>query len=279
MARTTQTAVAPAPPAIPPLTPRGKRPAAIIALLWFMLVTLSAALILSFGLLVFSAIKQRAAPLLSHLWQTGSWVARGGLIGSGIIGASLTVVAALKLYDLYHPDDPEPSTSPYAPPPYIPPPLPIAPPAAVRAPNGLPLARPFVGRREQLDTLKAQLRRGTTTGVTALRGMGGIGKTALAAEAVSELAEETAQVNGAARRTFPGGALWIACENLRGPAGLDELWRRVAVALEVSLANIPDPAGALNAVLQSLPLTLVALDNVEAEQREIGPDGREVVLA
>lgn len=149
-------------------------------------------------------------------------------------------------------------------------PSPITPPANVRAPNGLPLARPFVGRRDQLDTLKEQLRRGMTTGVTALRGMGGIGKTALAAEAVSELAGEP--------DTFPGHAVWIACENLRGAEGLDELWRRVAVALDVSLANVPDPAGALNAALQGRPLTLLALDNVEAETRETGPDGREVVL-
>jgi hypothetical protein len=51
-----------------------------------------------------------------------------------------------------------------------------------------------------------------------------IGVLALAAEAVARLSAET--------QTFPAGAVWIACEDLRGPEGLAEVWNRIARALD-----------------------------------------------
>jgi tetratricopeptide (TPR) repeat protein len=54
----------------------------------------------------------------------------------------------------------------------------------------LPLPDHFVGRVADLEWLLARLRMGRTAGVTALSGMGGIGKTALAALAVRRLRAE-----------------------------------------------------------------------------------------
>jgi len=57
-----------------------------------------------------------------------------------------------------------------------------------------------VGRDDELATkLLASLRGGATMGVVALRGMGGVGKPALAAEAVARLMTEHPD-------DFPGGA-------------------------------------------------------------------------
>ena len=71
-------------------------------------------------------------------------------------------------------------------------------------------------------------------GVFAVEGIGGVGKTALAAEIVARLAE--------GQDAFPGGAAWIACEGLEGEAGLADLWTRVARALgREQVAALPDP--------------------------------------
>ena len=93
------------------------------------------------------------------------------------------------------------------------------------APTGLPLAASLIGRERELADLMARLRAGTAIGLFALRGMGGVGKTALTAEAVARLAEE--------QTVFPGGAVWITCEGLEGEAVLAELWARVARALQL----------------------------------------------
>ena len=132
-------------------------------------------------------------------------------------------------------------------------------PSEVIAPTGLPLAISLVGRDALLAELMAALRAGDAIGVFALEGMGGVGKTALAAEIVARLAEE--------QNAFPGGAAWIACEGLEGEAGLADLWARVARALRLEqVAALPDPlarSAALAAALAQCKRLLLALDNLE----------------
>lgn len=59
---------------------------------------------------------------------------------------------------------------------------PPAPSAQVSAPSGLPRPVAFVGRAQTLSDLLAELRTGGMVGVFARSKMGGVGKTALAAE-------------------------------------------------------------------------------------------------
>src|ERR1051326_1066899 len=99
-----------------------------------------------------------------------------------------------------------------APPPIVPAKGTAAVPAQVIAPAGLPRAASLIGRAGALAELMAKLRAGDTVGVFAVQGMGGIGKTALAAEVVAQLAED--------QSAFPGGAAWIACEGLEGETGV-----------------------------------------------------------
>jgi tetratricopeptide (TPR) repeat protein len=130
---------------------------------------------------------------------------------------------------------------------------------SVVAPTGLPLAASLIGREEVLTELLDHLRQGTTLGVFALSGMGGVGKSALAAEAVARLAEDQA--------AFPGGAAWIACEGLSGEAGLADLWTRVATALGLERVKaLTDPQARRAALAQALvqgKRRLLALDNME----------------
>src|SRR5690242_11983053 len=138
-------------------------------------------------------------------------------------------------------------------------------PATVAAPAGLPRPASLLGRDDTLAALMRDLRdqdaptAPTPIGVFALHGMGGIGKTALAAEAVARLSED--------HTAFPGGAAWISCEALHGAEGLAELWSRVARALGLSeIAALPDAdarRAALASALAARPRTLLALDNLE----------------
>lgn len=132
-------------------------------------------------------------------------------------------------------------------------------PAQVIALAGLPRAVSLIGRDALLADLMAKLRAGDAIGVFALEGMGGVGKTPLAAEIVARLAEETS--------AFPGGAAWIDCEELEGEAGLADLWARVARALGLEqVAALPNPQtrrAALAAALARRERLLLALDNLE----------------
>lgn len=107
--------------------------------------------------------------------------------------------------------------------------------------------------------LAASLTRGGTTGVFAVEWMGGVGKSALAAETVAQLAED--------QNAFPGGAAWISCEGLAGAEGLAEVWSRVARALGLdAVAAQADPDACRAALMRALATrkrTLLALDNVE----------------
>ncbi|GEM_PF-2016359 len=135
--------------------------------------------------------------------------------------------------------------------------LPAAP--RVIAPGGLPRAASFVGRRTILIDLIAKLRAGENVGIFALAGMGGIGKTALAAEVAARLANDD--------QLFPGGAAWIACDGLTGEAGLAELWIRVARALGMDqVATLTDRTArraALTKALSRRERLLLVLDNLE----------------
>src|SRR5260370_22279175 len=69
----------------------------------------------------------------------------------------------------------------------------------------LPPPEYFVGRLDDLEWVMCQMREGRTTAITALNGLGGIGKTSLAAVVVHKLREEDA---------FPDGIAVIFCIGL-----------------------------------------------------------------
>ena len=132
-------------------------------------------------------------------------------------------------------------------------------PATVRA-SSLPRPANLIGRDKTLSDLMAALRAGTSSSVIALEGMGGVGKTALAAEAVARLAGSG---------DFPGGAVWVSVAGLTGAGGLSEVWTRIAGELGLSqLATLTDPEarrGMLCGALAERASTLLALDNVERD--------------
>ncbi|HEU5376549.1 MAG TPA: NB-ARC domain-containing protein, partial [Ktedonobacteraceae bacterium] len=69
----------------------------------------------------------------------------------------------------------------------------------------LPRPSHLIGRNEDLAWLLKRLREGKTTSLSALRGMAGIGKTALAAEAIHQMRAE---------QRFPDGIAVVICQNL-----------------------------------------------------------------
>jgi tetratricopeptide (TPR) repeat protein len=131
--------------------------------------------------------------------------------------------------------------------------------SALAGVSGVPRPVSFVGRTDELRVLQEGLRAGTSVGVFALRGMAGVGKSALAAVVVTELAQD--------RDAFPGGGAWVSCDGLAGPEGLAELWNRVA--RELGMGALMEGAVGderrvrLTTALQARPRTLLALDNVE----------------
>ena len=129
----------------------------------------------------------------------------------------------------------------------------------VVAPTGLPLAASLIGREVVLGELLARLREGTTCNVFALEGIEGVGKTALAAEAVARLAED--------QHLFPGGVVWIACDGLAGKSGLAELWAKVARALQLEQVavepHLQKRCAVLVAALAQGQRLLLAFDNIE----------------
>lgn len=125
------------------------------------------------------------------------------------------------------------------------------------SPIGLPRPATFIGRNIYLDQLMDRLRRGETSGIFALNGMGGVGKTAIAAETIARLSQDN--------ETFPGGAAWISCEDLVGPEGLRKIWKQLALVVGVDLAkDDPDIQRImLRRALARSPRILLALDNIE----------------
>ena len=123
----------------------------------------------------------------------------------------------------------------------------------------IPAPAQLIGRSKQLAQLKQRLIEDGDVGIIALGGMGGIGKTALAATAVHLLSTDA--------QAFPGGVMWLACAGLEGETGALALLAQVARYVgRDDIASLSDVAGlrhALSAVLRSRPRTLLTLDNIE----------------
>lgn len=126
------------------------------------------------------------------------------------------------------------------------------------SPLYLPSIRSLIGREEKLAQLVNVLS-AETSGISALVGMPGVGKTALAAEVVLTLFADV--------DAFPRGAVWVSCEDLQGESGLTDLWTRVARLCDLQgVATEPDPARKrllLAADLAEGKRILLALDNIE----------------
>jgi len=110
-----------------------------------------------------------------------------------------------------------------------------APPAPTRATAPAPPAY-FTGRHDELDALAQALTSGDTPqAITALQGMGGIGKTALAAQLAVRL-------NGA----FPGGVFWAdLLANGGDPLPVLAAWARLCGH---DVSALPDPQARAQAV-------------------------------
>lgn len=144
-----------------------------------------------------------------------------------------------------------------------------------RPPHILPLApASFVGRERELQIVVEALRPGQPVApAVALVGMGGVGKSALAAQAVHRLTED--------ETTFPGGVTWVRCNERQGFAGLVWVYDQLLAAWNISIApeergraaTDEDEANLRERVLRTRlqpassseppPPALVLLDNVE----------------
>src|SRR6185312_10165024 len=104
-----------------------------------------------------------------------------------------------------------------------------------------PRAAEFVGRALELADLCQRLRSGQSVGLSALvAGLGGVGKSALAAEALAMLAADP--------DAFPGGVTWARCDGREGLTGLawlyDELladWGAPLAPEQVAQAQVAGP--------------------------------------
>lgn len=104
-----------------------------------------------------------------------------------------------------------------------------------RPPRYLPPRTHFFGREDEIRQLCATLRSGQSIAVAAaVKGMAGVGKSALAAEVLHVLASE--------QDSFPRGIAYVACEKHTGPLGLawiyDQLLARWGIALSNSDASL-----------------------------------------
>ncbi|MFI2508128.1 tetratricopeptide repeat protein [Streptomyces sp. NPDC018972] len=128
-----------------------------------------------------------------------------------------------------------------------------------------PVAAEFTGRAEELDALLAALAPGpgghAPVPVTAVAGLGGVGKTALAVRAAHTARE---------RGWFPGGALFVDCHGYdETPAGAEQLVEALLRALGVAAAHVPttldERAGLYRSVLAERARTsgavLIVVDN------------------
>jgi hypothetical protein len=121
----------------------------------------------------------------------------------------------------------------------------------------LPAPARFVGRTDDLAWVEDRLRAGGASAITALRGLGGIGKTTLAAVAARELQRE---------RCFPDGLAVVLCQQLTDPV---EVLRRVLTRFD-PLRRSPEVSD-LDGLAESVRLSLhgkhalVVLDNVLPE--------------
>ena len=121
-----------------------------------------------------------------------------------------------------------------------------------------PRAPEFVGRASELADLCQRLRSGQSVGLSALvAGMGGIGKSALAAEALATLAADPA--------SFPGGVTWVRCDGREGLPGLawlyDQLladWGAPLAPEQIAQAQVAGPAAEVELRERALQAVLSA---------------------
>jgi class 3 adenylate cyclase/tetratricopeptide (TPR) repeat protein len=93
-------------------------------------------------------------------------------------------------------------------------------------PHDLPPRAPgFVGRQQEVAEIAASLRQGRAV---AILGMGGLGKSSLAAEAVHALANEPG--------AFPGGVTWVRCDDRTGLEGQTWIEDQLLAAWSASLS-------------------------------------------
>jgi tetratricopeptide (TPR) repeat protein len=137
-------------------------------------------------------------------------------------------------------------------------------------PHDLPPRAPgFVGRQQDLAHTEVTLQQGQAVAIV---GMGGLGKSSLAAEAMHALAAEP--------EAFAGGITWVRCDERAGLDGLIWIEDQLLTAWGASLpseatarASTPEEGLALReqalrkrlGAPQSAPAALVLLDNVEAD--------------
>ncbi len=144
-------------------------------------------------------------------------------------------------------------------------------PRRLQMPRDLPpRAVGFVGRERETAQLREAVRQGQSIGISAaVAGMGGVGKSTLAAEVVAQLAADLL--------AFPGGISWVRCDGRAGLAGqvwvYDQIltrWRQPLAPQELEVASTPElqveqREQALRTRLARLPgQALLLLDNVEA---------------
>jgi tetratricopeptide (TPR) repeat protein len=126
----------------------------------------------------------------------------------------------------------------------------------------------FVGRERELERLMDTLRSGQSVELSALvAGLGGVGKSALAAEAMRRLASEEPS-------PFPGGMTWVRCDGRTGMEGLAWVYAQLLTAwgereevrgARTALEEAEAREAQLRATLQAQPTALALLDNVEVE--------------
>ena len=124
----------------------------------------------------------------------------------------------------------------------------------------------FVGRVRELERLMGTLRSGQSVELAArVAGMGGVGKSALAAEAMRRLASEEPT-------PFPGGMKWVRCDGRTGMEGLAWVYAQLLAAwgereevrgARTAVEEVEAREAQLRAALRLQPNSLALLDNVE----------------
>ncbi|MEZ4590969.1 MAG: tetratricopeptide repeat protein [Chloroflexota bacterium] len=112
----------------------------------------------------------------------------------------------------------------------------------------------FVGRQSELDTLRQALRQRRSVALTSLRGMGGVGKTSLAAHLAYLL-----------RPDFPDGVLWARVDTSDTMSILNQL--AGAYGLDVSRYTTVDSRSAIVRGLLANKRALLVLDNAESSDQ------------